>query len=96
MTGFFTYPVVHMGKSTVFAAYCAHGLTPVTFPGNAERGDEALRAHEHFLMPAATDAAPDEQRLAQVAVAAHAWYQPHRLAVHAAEIHQTVLDLAPC
>ncbi len=84
--GFFTYPVPHIGKSTIFAAYCAHGLVPVTFPGNHLPGDQGLRAGRHFLE---ADGArwPDENGLAELAGAAHLWYQQHCLAVHASEIH---------
>ena len=89
--GFFTYPVTHMGKSTIFAAYCAHSVTPVTFAANTAHGDENRRAGVHFLpladgVSAARENIPGEA----VAAAAHAWYQPHRLAIHAREIAQAV------
>ena len=80
--GFFTYPIAHIGKSTIFAAYCAHGMTPVTIAANLLDGDENLRPNSHFLAGVASPAA-DEATLAAVASAAQLWYQQHRLEIHA-------------
>lgn len=84
--GYFNYPAPHLGKSTIFAAYCAHGLVPVTFPGNIAAAD-GLRAGEHFLVDG------DGSGLETVAAAARAWYQGHRLEVHARDIHGLMLRL---
>ena len=89
--GFFTYPVLHIGKSTIFAAYCAHRLVPVTFAENALSGDEGLHPEKHFLveMSAASD---DDNTLAKVASSAHAWYRQHDLAVHARELSSAIVE----
>ncbi len=39
LAGYFHYPTLHLGKSTIFAAYCAHGLVPVTYPANRAPAD---------------------------------------------------------
>lgn len=86
IAGFFTYPVLHIGKSTIFAAYCAHGMVPVTFARNALDGDEGLRAAKHFL--AGFSSTPGEDDFSALAKAAHAWYQQHGLSAQAREVHE--------
>ena len=81
LAGYFTYPAPHLAKSTIFAAYCAHRMVPVTFRGNDDPSD-GLRAGEHYLFGDDRDAAFDD-----AAGAAHAWYHGHRLRVHADDIH---------
>ncbi len=82
LAGYFSYPAPYLGKSGTFAAYCAHRMTPVTFPGNVGALD-GLRAGEHYLEGPGGDAPFDA-----VADAAHAWYRTHRLQVHADDTYQ--------
>lgn len=89
LAGFFTYPVPWLGKSGIFAAYCAHGLVPVTIPGNDQPNADGLRPGEHYLV------AGQPQGLAEISRSAHAWYRQHRLAVHAAGIHHALTALTP-
>ena len=93
VAGFFTYPVLHSGKSGIFAAYCAHGLVPVTFAENAFPGDQGLLPENHFIT-GASDVLTDDTALSKVAASAHLWYRQHRLAVHACELHESLLKLA--
>lgn len=85
LAGYFNYPAPYLGKSTIFAAYCAHGLVPVTFPENVD-AREGLRAGEHFL------AGADGSGFEAVAAAARAWYQGHRLGSHARDIYRLLLE----
>ena len=85
LAGFFTYPAAWLGKSGIFAAYCAHGLVPVTIPGNDEPSLEGLQPGVHYLVNGQGDA-PEE-----VGRAAHAWYRQHCAAVHADGIHRAML-----
>ena len=82
LAGYFSYPAPHLGKSGTFAAYCAHRMVPVTFPGNVG-AEEGLRAGEHYLEGVENDASFDA-----VAGAAHAWYRTHRLRLHTDEIRR--------
>ena len=93
-TGFFTYPVLHIGKSTIFAAYCAHGLLPVTFAENALPGDAGLSPAKHFLAGTSWISC-DEATLTGIAASAHLWYQQHRLREHARGIHDSLLQPEP-
>jgi hypothetical protein len=72
--GFLCYPSAFLGKSTVFAAYCAHGMVPVVgWPRERPAAGEPP-----CWQPALADA-PDWQHLAS---RAHAWYRGHDLATH--------------
>ena len=81
--GFFTYPVSFLAKSSIFGAYCAYGLLPVTFSGNGSSNLDGLAPGVHYRP--GIDDSPLEA-LDATAAAAHAWYHAHRLAVHAASI----------
>jgi hypothetical protein len=74
--GLVTYPPPFLPKSSVYAAYCAHGLAPVCpAPGDGSR--EGLEAGRHYLRPEDLTDAP-EDAADRVAAAARAWYRPHR------------------
>ena len=89
VSGFFTYPVLHLGKSTIFAAYCAHGMVPSTIPENRLFGDRGLQPSLQFLI-SDDQRSHDENGLAKLATAAHIWYRQHRLTMHASEIYQNL------
>ena len=83
--GYFTYPISFLAKSSIFGAYCAHRLLPVTFAENREANRDGLAPEVHYRQGI------DDASLAGLdatAGAAHAWYHSHRLAIHAASIHQ--------
>ncbi len=83
--GYFTYPISFLAKSSIFGAYCAHRLLPVTFTENRESNLDGLAPGVHYrqgIDNSSLDA------LDATAGAAHAWYWSHRLAVHAASIRR--------
>lgn len=77
--GLLAYPAAYVAKSSVFAAYCAHGVCPVLFSRKYAAAD-GLSVGTHYLKEL-----PDlnSQAVSEVSLAAFAWYQPHRLSVHA-------------
>jgi hypothetical protein len=78
-TGFVAYPPDFLAKSTIFAAYAAHGLVPVS-AWRRPAGDGELRRGEHYWTPDGGGpelGTPDFQAIAS---AAHAWYAGHSLA----------------
>ncbi|MBF7730506.1 hypothetical protein [Pseudomonas sp. N040] len=78
--GLLAYPVDYVAKSSVFAAYCAHGLCPLLLSDHYREVD-GLTAGVHFSpgIPI-PGSAPDAEAVGR---AAWAWYQPHGLARHA-------------
>lgn len=77
--GLLTYPVEYVAKSSVFAAYCAHGICPVLVSKGYAQAD-GLIAGMHYL-PGVPDAStiPDAASIGQ---AARGWYQPHNVNIH--------------
>ncbi len=82
--GFLAYPLGFLGKSSVFAAYAAHGMLPVCI-GRPIAAREASRtgpvAGVHFWDVGAPTPCPPG-----IAVAARSWYEGHSLARQAAAI----------
>lgn len=85
--GFLDYPSDVLGKSTVFAAYCAHGVVPVITHVRGTGLDE-LREGEHFLLARAqaADPSPSQGILENISKAAFDWYCGHAIAVQAAAL----------
>ena len=98
LAGYFSYPVPYLGKSTIFAAYCAHGMVPVTHPANRAPSPDGLQPGEHYLAGTGDGAGTlAAEQLANVAQGAFAWYSAHRLAVHAAGVRtQMTTGSQPC
>jgi hypothetical protein len=82
--GALAYPVDYVAKSSVFAAYCAHGLCPVLLT----RGDgsyDGLVANQHYASGfGQLDA--KAIRPALIGQAARAWYEPHRVSATQAAV----------
>lgn len=79
LAGFVAYPPRFLAKSTVFAAYCAHGMLPVCGAPAQDGDEDEVPA---CWQPRRHAAAPDE--LQALAGEARAWYCAHTAAVHAA------------
>jgi hypothetical protein len=78
--GFLAYPPRFLAKSTIFAAYCAHGLLPVCAWKRQEGGGEA----PPFWRPGdggEPRAVAPTAEMAEVTAAALVWYREHSLAL---------------
>jgi hypothetical protein len=71
-----------LGKSGVFAAYCAHGLVPILTRYNPSEAD-GLYINQHYLALGAELDDLDLAELQMVADNAHQWYMTHALKVTA-------------
>jgi hypothetical protein len=78
LAGITSYPAAFLGKSTAFAAFCAHGLLPVCVPGR--RRPEGTPTP--FWPAGRTPASAAEAQ--EIADRARAWYAGHGLDRHAA------------
>ncbi|MFL6210391.1 MAG: glycosyltransferase [Pyrinomonadaceae bacterium] len=83
VAGVIDYPAHMLGKSTIFAAYCAYRLIPIV----AAYGDDAcmdgLEPNKHYRF---VDDNKEELTLSTgqtIANNAYDWYQAHKLSVHA-------------
>lgn len=82
--GAMAYPTDYASKSSVFAAYCAHGLCPILLWENYDTHD-GLVAGRHYAAGFESLGQPgfDARRIGH---AARDWYQPHCLAAHVAAL----------
>jgi hypothetical protein len=83
IAGVLDYPAGVLGKSTIFAAYCAHRLVPIIATYGDEASADGLVAGTHYLL---SDARPENLSLATgqvIADKAYAWYAMHSLSIHA-------------
>lgn len=77
--GLIDYPPRYLGKSTVFAAYAAHGCNALnTAAEAAEAGSDGLREGEHFVTLDNVASFPGSAHARQtMADAARTWYCQH-------------------
>jgi hypothetical protein len=81
--GFFDYAPAFLGKSTIFAAYCAHRILPISAQ-MTNHIEDGLYPGQHYLFPDQySTAEKGEIALQAIANQAHAWYQTHNLSTQA-------------
>jgi hypothetical protein len=80
--GFLSFPAFVLGKSSIFAAYCAQGTIPVVAKGFDGEVD-GLRDGEHLLSPKTVKAASASD-LDRCSMRAWQWYAGHGVHAHAA------------
>lgn len=81
-----------LGKSTVFAAFCAHGLVPILTKYNPSEAD-GIEINKHYLV---AKTLPNKMRLEKLQVIAdnaHQWYSSHRLIDNAKTFASQIFDL---
>lgn len=79
LLGFVPYPLPFACKSTIFAAYCAHGMLPMVHEQPTREVDGIVMGAN--VLPATPGMAPlTMDRMAEVAAAAKAWYDTHSIA----------------
>lgn len=81
LAGFLNYHPDFLGRSTIFASYCAHGLLPVSAKGSKLPVD-GIELGKHYWMPN-LDEVPGELKASAIANHAYSWYQTHNLSVQA-------------
>ncbi|WP_373541656.1 hypothetical protein [Chamaesiphon sp.] len=69
----------NLAKSSVFAAYCAHGLLPILTRYNPSEAD-GLHLDRHYLVLGNKLDDVNLDRAAAIADRAHEWYQSHTIA----------------
>jgi hypothetical protein len=76
LLGFLSYPSSYLEKSTIFAAYAAHGVVPLLPDACMEEDTLGLRSALHYLSSAHSDGG--DALLHMVGSAVFDWYQDHR------------------
>jgi hypothetical protein len=95
LAGFFDYNPDYLAKSGIFAAYCAHGVLPVSPRCNAVLVD-GIEPGKHYWVPNdRTTALKDLVEVQAIAYNAYNWYQTHNLSVQAKEFFGLFRDNQP-
>ena len=81
----------NLGKSGVFAAYCAHGVVPILTQYNPSEAD-GLHLNQHYVIPGDDLNHLSLAELQTIADNAHTWYQTHTLKAIAQVFAQHLLD----
>ena len=84
--GIITYPISYIAKSSVFAAYCAHGLCSVILSEKYAPSDDLL-AGQHYL-PGVPTGLVDIDKTQRIGEDAWRWYQSHGIACHVATLRE--------
>lgn len=92
--GLIEYPDVHLAKSSVFAAYAAHGCVVLNV-GRCRRAADGLQPGRHYVALAEGEPAPIDGHEA-IAAEARAWYAPHAIARQQAEFWRLLVAHAGC
>lgn len=83
VAGVIDYPARMLGKSTIFAAYCAHRLIPIVAAYGDESRMDGLEPERHYHLIADEGEELSLSTGQTIADNAYRWYQTHNLSVHA-------------
>ena len=83
VAGVIDYPAAYLGKSTIFAAYCAHGMIPIVASHRETRPADGLDPNTHYWLINVQDEHLNFDQGRAVADNALEWYQGHNLSAHA-------------
>jgi hypothetical protein len=86
--GVLCYPAPFLAKSTIFAAYAAHGVAPLLLGVSGSNCEDGLTEGREYLT--ARMLPLDSHQLAAVSSAAYRWYANHDLAETAREYAETI------
>lgn len=93
IAGFFSYHTAFLGKSTIFAAYCAHRVIPISAT-MSDLPEEGLQPGKHYVLPNQYNTQKRDMALMQaIADHAYAWYQVHSLSAQAKAYYTILSDL---
>jgi hypothetical protein len=93
IAGFFSYHPAFLGKSTIFAAYCAHRVIPISAT-MSDFLEEGLQPGRHYALPTQYNTEKRDMALMQaIADEAYVWYQGHSLSVQAQAYYTLLSDL---
>ena len=84
--GVIDYQAAMLGKSTIFAAYCSHGLLPIVANFGDDRSADGLNPGEHFWFTSVPSEALRIEAAQKIANNALSWYSGHNAAAHSARL----------
>ena len=91
IAGFLSYNPNFLGKSGVFAAYCAHRLIPINAKSNNSLANE-IKEGENYWVPS-KNSVKGIKMLQLIADNAHAWYSDHNLSIQSKKFFEIFQQL---
>jgi hypothetical protein len=82
LAGFLNYNIKRLGKSTIFATYCSHGMLPVS-PTSGLSSFDGIQSRKHYWISEPSSRVFSDSELQAIANNAYGWYQSHKLSVQA-------------
>lgn len=92
LVGFFDYNPDYLAKSTIFAAYCAHGMLPVSDRRSTLSADNIAVGKHYWVPDAQTKNLPELSELQAIADHAYAWYQTHNLNIQSKTFAELLIN----
>lgn len=89
VAGFLSYPPDFLAKSSIFAAYCAHGLLSVC-AWRSYMAADGLEAGKHYWIPNSHSKKANWLQFQRIANDAHTWYQSHSLSAQAKAFYRSL------
>jgi hypothetical protein len=89
--GLVNYFSGYLGKSSIFAAYCAHGVMPLSGTPNASELD-GLRGGQHYMVASRLTQPVSPETMQEIADQATHWYSGHSIATTAARVAVALRD----
>jgi hypothetical protein len=93
VAGFFNYHTTYLAKSTIFAAYSAHRLIPISASCDAAAQVDGLEAGKHYWTANSHEETLGLADGQEIADNAYAWYQNHNLSVQAEHLAVQISSL---
>jgi hypothetical protein len=94
IAGVIDYPPAMLGKSTIFAGYCAHRIIPFVAPYGNSTSADGLQNNSHYWLTNAANTRLNLEEGQLIADRAFAWYQRHKLSVHGETFASCLHELA--
>lgn len=92
IAGMVEYPANYLGKSSIFASYCAHGVIPIVV-SSRRPSEDGIAAGRHYWRADSSQVLNLETGQA-IAAAAYTWYQGHNLPTQAQSLATWLNDSA--
>lgn len=89
--GFIDYHPAYLSKSSIWAAYCSHGLIPICSQSSPTVSD-GLEVNKNYLSPSVRMKSLTFTKLQSIANSAHKWYNSHNLCENAKVIASLLID----
>lgn len=89
--GFLNYNPDFLAKSTIFAAYCAYGMLPISAWSSHSLID-GIESGRHYLADTSIKNRETRERFQAIADNAYSWYQNHNLSFHIKTFAKYLID----